>query len=208
MPSPEPSSTSAPVVSDKPKPTHVCPWWLGYLLVSPLRKWIENPARLMAPYVRSGMVVLEPGCGMGYFSLPIAKMVGPTGRVLCVDLQPKMLERLAERARRAGLRERLDLVACQPGDLGVADWQGRVDLAVAIHMLHEVPDQAALLRELFDALRPGGGILIREPAGHVSRVQFEATIATAVQVGFSPVSPERSGRVWTAVLRKDGRLRS
>jgi ubiquinone/menaquinone biosynthesis C-methylase UbiE len=199
-----PDSTSAPAASDDHPSAHVCPWWLGYVLVSPLRKWLENPARLMAPFVRPGMVVLEPGCGMGYFSLPMAEMVGPTGRVLCVDLQQKMLDRLVKRARCAGLRERLDVIACKPGDLGVADWHGRVDLAVAIHMLHEVPDQASLLRQLLEALRPGGALLIREPAGHVSRAQFEATIATAVQTGFLPVSPEKSGRVWTAVLRKAG----
>jgi ubiquinone/menaquinone biosynthesis C-methylase UbiE len=180
----------------------VCPWWLGYFLISPVRRWIEDPERLLEPWVRPGMVILEPGCGMGYFTLPMARMVGPTGRVLCVDLQQKMLDRLTKRARRAGLLERLDLIRCKTDDLAVADWRGRVDLAVAIHMVHEVPDKARLLRQLFEVLRPGGTLMIREPAGHVSQAQFDATLATAREAGFASSAAERSGRSLTAGLRK------
>ena len=49
--------------------THTCPWWLGYLLASPLRRLFENPTTRLAPYVREGMFVLEPGPGMGFFAL-------------------------------------------------------------------------------------------------------------------------------------------
>jgi len=72
----------------------VCPWWLGYLLASPLRRWSLNPAALLAPHLREGMTVFEPGPGMGFFTLEMAKLVGPRGRVVAVDLQPKMIERL------------------------------------------------------------------------------------------------------------------
>ena len=117
---------------------HVCPWWLGYLLASPLRRLAENPERILAPWVRPGMTVLEPGCGMGYFSLPLARTVGPNGRVICVDLQQKMIDGLARRARKAGLLDRLALSVCGSDELGLGDWRGRVDLAVAIHVIHEV----------------------------------------------------------------------
>ncbi|MBW1912872.1 MAG: methyltransferase type 11, partial [Deltaproteobacteria bacterium] len=58
----------------------VCPPWIGYLLLSPLRKFFENPDKMFGPYVREGMTVMEPGCGMGYFTLPLARMVGPEGQ--------------------------------------------------------------------------------------------------------------------------------
>ena len=76
----------------------ICPWWLGYWLVSPLRKLRENPSKALAPFVREGMVVLEPGPGMGFFTLAVARLVGPEGRVVAVDLQPKMLASLERRA--------------------------------------------------------------------------------------------------------------
>ena len=72
---------------------HVCPWWLGYFLVSPIRRWMQNPDELIAPYVTPGMTVLEPGPGMGFFTLPLARRVG-SGRVIAVDIQPKMLNAL------------------------------------------------------------------------------------------------------------------
>lgn len=76
----------------------VCPPWVGYLLVNPVRKLLENPDKIMGRFVREGMVVLEPGCGMGYFTLPLARMVGQKGRVVAVDIEPKMLSMLARRA--------------------------------------------------------------------------------------------------------------
>ena len=181
---------------------HTCPWWAGYILASPLRKLIENPSSLLEPWVRPGMVVLEPGCGMGYFSLPLAELVGPSGRVICVDVQQKMLDGLARRARRSGLLDRLDLVACGPSDLGVGHWRERVDFAVAIHMVHEVPDQEGLLRQMYEALRVGGALLFREPRGHVSRAAIGATLALTSRVGFQPATVEEAGRSWHVVLRK------
>jgi hypothetical protein len=59
--------------------THACPWWLGYLLITPLRRLKENPAKILAPLVRSGMTAVEPGPGMGYFTLELARRVGPQG---------------------------------------------------------------------------------------------------------------------------------
>ena len=49
---------------------HVCPPWMGRLLLNPLRKLVESPKKIFAPFVKEGMVVLEPGCAMGFFTLP------------------------------------------------------------------------------------------------------------------------------------------
>ena len=57
---------------------HVCPFWVGYLLLSPVRKLITNPDRILEPYVRSGMTVMDAGTAMGFFSLPLAELVGVT----------------------------------------------------------------------------------------------------------------------------------
>ena len=86
---------------------HVCPWWGGYFIDNRLRHWLHDPERIVAPYVRPGMTVIDIGCGMGFFSIALARMVGPAGQVLAVDLQPQMLRTLERRARRAGVADRI-----------------------------------------------------------------------------------------------------
>jgi len=148
------------------------------------------------------MTVVEPGSGMGYFSLPIARMLGPTGTLVCADVQERMLAGLQRRAARAGLADRILAVACTDDDLGLARWQERADVAVAIHMLHEVPDRERLLRQLFAVIRPGGLLVILEPKGHVSADDFRRTLDAAHRAGFvaSPQPPPR--RSLAAVLAR------
>lgn len=180
----------------------VCPWWLGYLLVNPLRRLIEPPERLLGPFVRPGMTVLEPGCGMGYFSLPLARLVGPEGKVVCVDLQEKMIAGLVRRARRARLADRIVALASSEHDLGLARFAASAHLAVALHMVHEVPDQRRFLEQMRDVLRPGGLLLVVEPRGHVTPKAFEQTLAGAEQVGFRRTGRPVSGRGLGAALEK------
>jgi len=77
-------------------PKRVCPAWLGHFLANPIRKLIHPPQKILSPYVREGMTVLDIGCGMGFFRISLAQMVGPNGKVIWVDMQEKMLQLLAE----------------------------------------------------------------------------------------------------------------
>src|SRR5512138_823129 len=104
----------------------VCPWWIGWLLASPIRKLVQDPARILGPFVRDGMTVLEPGPGMGFFTLELARRVGPGGRVVAVDLQPEMLAGLRRRAARAGLEKQLDARLASATSLGIDDLAGKV----------------------------------------------------------------------------------
>ena len=196
-----------PNESSHPEPApaggrHVCPAWAGPLLCCPLRRLFERPETLLGDHVRPGMTVLEPGCGMGYFTLPIARMTGPAGKVLAVDLQPKMIEGLTRRARRAGLLDRIEAVACADGDLGLAARPGIVDLAVVIHVLHEVRDRQRFLEQVYAALRPGGRLLLLEPKGHVSRETLDAELALAERAGFRPAGEPLYRRSHGALLEK------
>jgi len=173
----------------------VCPWWLGYWLVSPLRRLREPPRQLLAPHVAPGMMVIEPGCGMGYFTLELARMVGPGGKVVAVDLQPRMLAGLRRRARRAGLAGRIDARLAAPDRLGLDDLAGSADLAVALHVVHEVPDPRRFFAELARALRPGGRVLVVEPRWHVKPADFAAELDAAAAAGLVLVErpPARGG---------------
>jgi SAM-dependent methyltransferase len=180
----------------------VCPWWLGYLLASPIRRLMHDPAKVLAPYVREGMTVLEPGPGMGFFTLELARLVGPSGRVIAVDVQPKMLEGLKRRAARAGLLERLDVRQTAPDSLRVADLAGAVDFVLAFAVVHELPAAGAFFAEAAGALKPGGALLLAEPTGHVNAEDFEAELRAAAQASLEVADRPSIRRSRTALLKK------
>jgi ubiquinone/menaquinone biosynthesis C-methylase UbiE len=161
---------------------HVCPWWIGYLLVSPIRRWMQNPDEIIAPYVMPGMTVLEPGPGMGFFTLPLARRVG-SGRVVAVDIQPKMLEALRRRATKRGLIQRIDIRLATPNSLGIDDLKGSVDFVLAAAVVHEMPSAEAFFRQAALALAPGGRLLFAEAAGHVDDAKFGEELAAAFRAG-------------------------
>jgi SAM-dependent methyltransferase len=130
--------------------------------------------------------------------------VGPAGRVVCVDLQPRMIDGLRRRARRAGLLDRIHASVCTEDDAGLGAFVGEADLAVAIHMLHEVPDASRLLTQLQAALRPGGSLLVLEPKGHVSPEDFARTLALAAAAGLVDTGRKPGGRGLSAILEKPG----
>jgi ubiquinone/menaquinone biosynthesis C-methylase UbiE len=133
------------------------------------------------------MVVLDLGCAMGFFTLPAAQLAGQNGRVIAVDLQEKMISSLRRRARRAGLLDRIDLRVCGETDLGIGDLEGKVDLACAIHVVHEVPDARSFMQQVFRAVKPGGKLLLLEPKGHVSANDFAVTVGVAQEAGFTKI---------------------
>jgi ubiquinone/menaquinone biosynthesis C-methylase UbiE len=162
----------------------VCPFWIGYLLINPLRKLFENPYKLLGKFIREGMIVMEPGSGMGYFTIPLAEMVGPSGKVIAIDIEPRMIAVLEKRATKAGMIERIDRRLCESDRLPIEDLRESVDLAAVMHMLHETPDQGSFMEEMYHALKKDGKLFITEPRGHVSKQEFENSIALAKVHGF------------------------
>ncbi len=159
---------------------HVCPWWLAYTFDNPIRKLFQEPQKMLAPYVKEGMRVMDVGCGMGFFSIGMAKLIGDNGRVFCVDLQPKMLATTAKRSRRAGVDHRIELHQSTPDNLGIDE---KVDFILTFYMVHEVNDQSDFFNQLQTCLGPGGKILIAEPKFHVSAADFQKTIEIAHATG-------------------------
>ncbi len=161
----------------------VCPWWLGYFLLNPLRRLRQDPAAILAPHVRPGMTVLEPGPGMGFFTLELARRVGESGRVIVVDIQERMLAALRRRAARAGLTGRVETRLARGAALGIDDLAGAVDCILAFAVVHELPDQAAFFAQVARTLKPSGRLLISEPRLHVSQSHFDATVRAAQAAG-------------------------
>jgi len=183
-----------------PEP-HKCPWLMQYLLASPLRRLAEPPGQLVGPFVRRGFTVVEPGCGFGFVSLELARLVGEEGKIISVDVEPRAVKRLEARARKAGLDGRMVLRSCGPRDLGLADYEGQVDLIAVIHTLHELEDLPGFLIQAAALLKPSGRLLVVEPSGHVKPESFKAELACCQLAGFDVLeTPEMGKRRMAALL--------
>lgn len=148
------------------------------------------------------MTVIEPGPGMGFFTLELARRVGPSGRVVAVDVQPKMLDALKRRARKAGLADRIDARLVQPQSMGLEDLAGRADFALAFAVVHEIPDNARFFSETAAALKPGGLLLLVEPSGHVTPAEFDQELSLASQAGLAVAGRPEVRSSHAAVLKK------
>ncbi len=180
----------------------VCPWWLGYLLASPVRRLLDDPRKILSPFVVEGMMVLEPGPGMGFFTIELARLVGERGKIVAVDIEPNMLEGLRRRARKEGVLNRVDVRQATPPGLGLQDLDGRVDFALAFAVVHELPDQELFFADIHAALKPSGRALVAEPKGHVKEPEFRATLKVAESAGFRVDERPDIPRSRSAVLVK------
>ena len=180
----------------------VCPWWLGYLLASPLRRLMQDAGEIVSPYVREGMTVLEPGPGMGFFTLELARLVGPGGRVIAVDIQPRMIAGLKRRLAKAGLAERVDTRVAAQDSMGLSDLAGKVDFTLAMAVVHEMPSAERLFTEAAAAMKPGGTLLLAEPSGHVKPELFAKQLRAAALSGFTVAERPTIRRSQAALLKK------
>jgi 2-polyprenyl-3-methyl-5-hydroxy-6-metoxy-1,4-benzoquinol methylase len=163
---------------------------------------MHNPQAILAPYVREGMTVLDFGSAMGFFSLPLAHMVGPDGKVICLDMQEGMLKRLEKRVQRAGMAARMEIRLSQQTSLGLGEYGGKIDFVLAFAVVHEVPDHPRLFRELAALVKPEGRLLVAEPKGHVSEDELARTVSVAQQQGFCVVDRPQVRRCRAVLLKK------
>jgi len=178
----------------------VCPVEIAGFLDNKIRRWLQNPQIILGPYIEEGMTALDLGCGPGFFSIDMAKIVGKSGRVIASDLQEGMLEKLRDKIKGTELEERITLHKCEENKIGVLE---KVDFILAFYMVHEVPDQDEFFNEIESLLKPDGQIFIVEPPFHVSKSAFEETIRKARNAGFTLVEKPKVLFSKTAILKKD-----
>jgi ubiquinone/menaquinone biosynthesis C-methylase UbiE len=179
---------------------HVCPWWGGYFIDNRFRRLLHKPQVILADLVQPGMAVMDFGCGMGFFTIAMARLVGDEGRVISVDLQQRMLDVLRRRAEKVGVSDRIRTHQCEPDCIGV---EGPVDLVLAFWSAHEVPDLEGFLLQVHACLRPDGKFLVAEPRGHVSAKSFDQMIATAENIGMRVSGKPHIRMSRAVVLTKD-----
>lgn len=186
-------------MSSKPADRDICPGSLAWLLVIGIRRWLQNPTKILKPHLREGMRALDIGCGPGFFTIPMAKLVGETGSVAAVDIQQQMLDLLAKEAEKQGVKPRIEPHLALSTGFKI---DKPCDFALALFMVHEVPDKEALFRDIAESLVPGGKLLVVEPKGHVSLDGFDASLKAAGDLGFQVVDRPKMYFCRTALLQR------
>lgn len=176
--------------------------WVAYTFLLPLRKFKHDPVKMLTPYVKEGMNVMDYGCAMGWFSIPMAKMTGPRGKVYCVDIQKRMLERLQKRSIRNNVDKIIRPLLVR-NDYKPDELAGELDFVLLFFVVHEVPDKKQLFSDLYRMLKPGGRILFAEPNGHVSQQAFEDSIMTALGTGLKLLQERPLGKGLARLLIKE-----
>jgi ubiquinone/menaquinone biosynthesis C-methylase UbiE len=161
--------------------SRTCPVELAGGLDNYIRRLLQNPQKILKPYISKGMTVLDLGCGPGFFSIEIAKMLNGSGKVIAADLQEGMLQKVDKKIRGTELEQRIEIHKCEETRIGVTD---PIDFVLAFYMIHEVSNQDKLFEEIKSILKPGGKVYIIEPNFHVSKISFEEMIFRLKGMGF------------------------
>ena len=177
----------------------VCPPWCCFTFDNIFRRLLQNPNRILRPYIKPGWTVLDVGPGMGYFTIPLAKLVGDKGKVIAADIQHQMLDSLDHRAFKAGVQERIKLRLTKTDSIGLSE---SIDFCLAFWMVHEVPDRGRFLGEIASKLKPDGLMLIAEPRIHVSKEHFAKTLEIAKSAGLAVIDTPKIFLSHTALLKK------
>ena len=177
----------------------VCPVERAGILDHRIRRWYQDPQKILRPYIEEGMTVLDIGCGPGFFSVDMAQMVGRSGRVIASDLQEGMLQKLRDKIQGTELEERITLHQCEEDKVGVSV---NVDFVLAFYMVHEVPNPKRFFEEIKSILKPDGQMLIVEPPFRVSKKAFEETIRKARDAGWKPVEGPKVPLSKSVILKR------
>ncbi len=184
----------------KREKNRVCLVELAGSLDNKIRKWFQNPQKILAPYIKEGMKVLDIGCGPGFFSIEIAKMVGKTGKVFSVDLQEGMLQKIRNKIHGSELEDRIKLIKSEEDKINVHE---KVDFILAFYMVHEVPNKNRLFEALKIVLVEKGQFLIVEPkVFHVTKKEFSETMSLAEKAGFKVSQGPKLPFSFSAILTK------
>jgi len=158
------------------------PEFLANLIDNPLRRKIQPPGEMPTRHgIKPGMTVLEVGPGNGRYTLETARRVGSTGNVIAIDIEPKMIERVTQRARTEGvtnLEAKVADIYNLPFEEGVFD---AIDM---IAVIGEIPEPERAMHEFYRVLKPFGTLAFSELLADPDYPLAQTLIRMACQAKF------------------------
>jgi predicted methyltransferase len=169
----EDPSTESAEANERPRPQEQArKSYLGRVLAKPMSHfgapWLIRPERdeeerasesFKQLQLKNGMVVCDLGCGNGYWTLPMARDVAPDGRVLAVDIQREMLQKLRERSARVKL-DNIEPILGSVDDPRIP--AATVDLLLMVDVYHEFSHPETMLWSIRRSLKPEGVVALLE----------------------------------------------
>lgn len=158
--------------------------------------WLERPERdaeeatgvaIRALGLTRGMVVADIGAGSGYYTVRMAREVGPAGKVYATDIQPGMLDLLRRNVSRAGLDNVVPLLGAPDDPKLPAD---TLDLALMVDVYHELSSPQEFVRRLRPALKRSGRLVLLEYRKEDARVPIRPEHKMSVAEVRAELEPE------------------
>ena len=168
------------------------------LLDSKFRRMFHNPNKILKPYIKKNMTVLDVGCGPGVFSIEMANLMEGTGRVISIDMQKDMLEIIRSKIQGTAVEKSIVLHQCSQNALNIKE---KADFVLMFYMVHEVPNKENLFNEILPLVNKDGLIMIVEP-GLLSKREFTAAVNLVLKNGFTVHSNLKIPLSKGIVLRK------
>ena len=176
------------------------PAFIGRFLDSNHRRRLQPPGKIIERSgIKQGITVVDLGCGSGAFTTFVARMVGETGKVYAVDIQPAMLKQLERKLARP---ENQDIKNIEPKQASAYDLpfeDGSIDLVYMVTVLQEIPDRGRALREIRRVLKPGGILAVTEFLPDPDYPWCSTVIKLCQREGF--ILDANLGNLWNYTVR-------
>jgi len=166
----------------------VCPAKDAWRLDNKIRKLIQNPEKILKPYIKNNAIVLDFGCGPGFFTIAAAKIIDK-GKIIAVDSQQDMLNRIKNRVKGKKLEKKIELIKCSNNNINVKE---KVDFVILVYVLHEIKDKIIILKQIKSIMKNDARLLFIEPKAHVSKKDFKEELEIIEKIGFNVIKKQRA----------------
>lgn len=161
--------------------SHLHPVENAGALENRFRRFFQNPEKILKNYIQPGMTVLDLGCGTGYFTTEMARLIGISGKVMALDVQEGMLDILRNKLKNSDLKHTIHIHQCKENTLELSE---KFDFILAFYAFHEMRYLDNILIELKEIVKPETKILIAEQKFHVNKPTFHSFIQKMENNGF------------------------